>query len=74
MPAFFETMQDIGMCLELPSGIMGTTLFNKGVASEAAIFGSVAEGDLEFEPPERSAEEFRKKFMDIRKSIRLSAG
>jgi hypothetical protein len=67
-------MQDIGMCLELPSGIMGTTLFNKKVASEAAMFGSMADVDFEFEPPERSAEEFRKRFMDMRKNIRLSAG
>jgi len=62
------------MDLELPSGIMGTILSNTRVASEAAMFGSMADVDFEFEPPERSAEEFRKRFMDIRKNIRLSAG
>ncbi len=36
--------------------------------------GSMADGDLDFEPPTGTVEEFRKKFMDIRKSARLSAG
>jgi len=67
-------MQDIRMCFERPSEIMKTTLFNTRVASVAAIFGSMVDGDFEFEPPEKSAEEFRKRFMDIKKNIRLSAG
>jgi hypothetical protein len=36
--------------------------------------GSVAEENQDFEPQSRTAEEIVRKFMDIRKSVLLSAG
>ncbi len=53
--------------------MMGSNLTNASATPHAKMDGSMAEEDQDFEPQSRTAEEIRK-FMDIRKSVRLSAG
>ncbi len=54
--------------------MMGAIPTKARVASHAIMDGSMADGDLDFEPPTSTVEEFRKKFMHIRKSALLFAG
>jgi hypothetical protein len=54
--------------------MMGTITTNARAASDTKMDRSMADGDLDFEPPTRTVDEFRKKIMDSLKSARWSAG
>lgn len=43
-------------------------------ANRIEISGLVADADIDFELPARSEGDFRKKFIEMSKSVRLSAG
>ncbi|MCK9567300.1 MAG: hypothetical protein M0Q43_14800 [Methanothrix sp.] len=43
-------------------------------ANRAEMGGLVADVDTDFDPPARSAGDFRKKFIEMSKRVRLSAG
>jgi hypothetical protein len=42
--------------------------------SHAKMHNSMADGDMDYMPPTRTLNEFRKMFMDVRKNPRLHAG
>ncbi len=67
-------MQDMGLGLQFSSRMTNVTPANAAAGSHERMNGSTADGDLDFEPPSLTAEDFRKKFMDIHKSARLHAG
>jgi hypothetical protein len=67
-------MQEICTGLEFYSKIMGSIPTNTKATSHAKMNGSMVDVDLDYEPPTSTVDEFRKKFMDIRKSVLLSAG
>jgi hypothetical protein len=54
--------------------MMGSIPTNARAASDTKMDGSMADGDLDFEPPTSTVDGFRKKFMNIRKSARRPAG
>ena len=54
--------------------MVGAIHINARATSHTKMAGSMEDGDLDFEPPTRTAEECRKMFMDILKSARPYAG
>jgi hypothetical protein len=73
MPSLLDYMQDISlglefcsMMLEIPRKVRAT--------SHTKMYGSMEEGDMDFAPPTRTLNEFRKMFMDVHKNPRLHAG
>lgn len=67
-------MQEICLDLEFYPRMMGAISTNAGAVSHTKVDGSMANDDVDFAPPASTAEEFRRKFMNIRKRILLSAG
>jgi hypothetical protein len=54
--------------------MMGSTPNKARAASHTKMYGSMEDGDMDFVPPTRTLNEFRKMFMDARKNPRLHAG
>ena len=54
--------------------MMGSTPNKARAASHTKMYGSMADGDMDFELPTSTVEKFRKMFMYIRKNAWLSAG
>ncbi len=74
MPSLLDHMRDICLGLEFCSGMMGSTPNKARAASHTKMYGSMEDGDMDFVPPTRTLNEFRKMFMDARKNPRLHAG
>jgi hypothetical protein len=67
-------MQEICSGLEPFSGMIRAALVHERDANRIEIGGLVADADIYFELPERCEGYFRKKFIEMCKSVRLSAG
>jgi hypothetical protein len=67
-------MQEICSGREPFSGMARAVLTHERNANHTKIGGLVADIDIDFELPEISIEDFRKKFIEMSKSVRLSAG
>ena len=67
-------MQEICSGLEPFTGMIRAALVHERGANRIEIGGFVADADIDFELPARSEGNFRKKFIEMSKSVRLSAG
>jgi hypothetical protein len=67
-------MQDKCLDLEFCPRIMGSIPTNARAASDTKMAGSMTDEDMDFEPPTGTVDNFRRMFMDIRKSARRPAG
>jgi hypothetical protein len=67
-------MQGICSGLEPFSGMIRAALVLEKDANRIEISGLVADVDIDFEQPARSVEDFRKKFIEMSKRVRLPAG
>jgi hypothetical protein len=54
--------------------MVGSIPTNARPASDTKMDGSMADGDMDFEPPTMTVDKFRRRIMDIRKNARRSAG